>query len=1434
MIDALIAFSIRKKAVIGLLTLGLVIWGLYSFTQLPIDAVPDITNNQVQIITVSPTLAAQEIEQFITYPVETAMATIPDVTEIRSISRFGLSVITIVFEEQVDTYLARQQVSEGISTVIEQIPEEFGKPEMMPVSTGLGEIYQYVLHTKDTTYSLMELRSIQDWIVRRQLLGTVGVADVSSFGGYVKQYEVALRPETIRSMNVTIADVYAALKNNNENTGGSYIEKGPNTYFIRGIGLAKTIDDIERIVIKNYDGVPVRIRDVATVGFGHAARYGAMTRNEEEAVGGIVLMLKGENSSQVIERVQERVAVIQKSLPPGVVIEPFLERSKLVNKAIRTVSTNLIEGGLIVIFVLVLLMGSLRAGLVVASVIPLAMLFAISMMNVFGISGNLMSLGAIDFGLIVDGAVIIVESIVHRIGLSPSNRILTQQEMDDTVLDASVKIRQSAAFGEIIILIVYLPILALVGIEGKMFKPMAQVVSFAIIGALILSLTYVPMMSALFLSKKISHKKTIADRIISGAHRLYDPVIRFALRLKYLVVAVAIALFVVSILIFTQMGGEFIPTLEEGDFAVETRVPAGSSLGQSVKNSTEAAKILLKKFPEVTEVVGRIGSSEIPTDPMPIEANDMMVLLKDKSEWTSADTREELAEKMSEALEVLPGAEFSFLQPIQMRFNELMSGAKTDIAIKIFGEDLNVLARKGKEVAALITNIEGVEDVAAENITGQPQIIVEYDRNKIAQYGMNIEDLNTTLSTAFAGASAGVIFEGERRFDLVVRLDSAYRTDIDRMQDLPVTIPAGGQIPLSEVASIGFRPAPVQISREDAKRRISIGTNVRGRDVESVIEEISAKLDKELDLPPGYYIDYGGQFENLRAAKDRLMIAVPVALLLIFVLLYFTFGSVIQSMLIFTAIPLSAIGGIFALAIFGMPFSISAGVGFIALFGVAVLNGIVLIGYFNQLEKEGMTDVDERIIQGTNVRLRPVLMTAAVASLGFLPMALSTSAGAEVQRPLATVVIGGLISSTLLTLIVLPVLYSIAGRKRLKPPTQTPPIATAIVLFLCSAQLFSQETLTLDQALSRGIQQNRGIQSAELRIREQSALRSGSWDIGRTSIEYERGQYNSAVNDNILTLRQGFALPMYYSAQAELGDKRIATATQERDNVVRLLKRNIESAYYELEYAVARRNILAGQDSIFRRFAEAAARRFEAGETNLLEKVSSATRESEIRAYLSQADVDVQIASSRLQTLLGAKGPIAPSNVFSKHSSLVKSDTLGSAIANPNILLLKRQSEEAEARIAVEKALLLPDFSVGAMTQSIDGEGGFYGFAVGVSAPLWFAPQKSRIQAAEIAAEATRTSLDYEQSLTGSDIQILYDRLEKFRTLADFYEKNALREIQVIIETAERSYRAGEINYMEYAQNLQQAFDMRLRYSEALNDYNQTAIDIEYMSGASH
>ncbi|MGI4734546.1 MAG: CusA/CzcA family heavy metal efflux RND transporter [Janthinobacterium lividum] len=1473
MFDRLIHFSIHNKLIIGLLTLALVVWGGYSLSRLPIDALPDITSNQVVVYTVAPSLAAQEIERLVSFPVEQAMATIPGQTEIRSFSRFGLSVVTVVFEDKTDIYWARTQVSERLKEAESQIPAGTGRPELAPLSTGLGEIYQYLVRAKpgyEKKYNATELRTIQDWLVRRQLLGTPGVADVSSFGGLLKQYEVALDPERLRSLGVTVNEVYQAVASNNQNAGGAYLDQNPTAAFIRTEGLATSPADIGNIVIRSTRaGLPVLVRDVAQVRYGAAVRYGAMTLNNQgEVTGGLVLMLKGANAAEVIQAVKTRMATIRKTLPEGVTVEPFLDRSNLVDRAIHTVTKNLLEGALIVIFVLVLFLGNWRAGLVVASVIPLAMLFAVSLMRLFGVSGNLMSLGAIDFGLIVDGAVIIVEAIIHRLHggqlVVPGNRLNTAQ-MDDETYHAASKIRSSAAFGEIIILIVYLPLLALAGIEGKMFRPMAETVAFAILGAFILSLTYVPMMSALALSRSTANKKTLSDRMMAFFTRVYHPLLKGALRHQAVVLLTAGGLLVGGFFLFRTLGGEFIPTLSEGDFAIEMRTLTGSSLSYTIEQAQQAGAILKKQFPEVKEVVAKIGAGEIPTDPMPVEAADVMVILKDQKDWTSATNREELADKMALALKVMPGVTFGFQQPIQMRFNELISGAKQDVVLKIYGEDLQQLADYAQQAGRLVRQVPGAEDVYVEQVTGLPQIVVQLDRNRLAQFGLNVADVNRTVQTAFAGETAGQVFEQERRFDLVLRLRQDLRKDINSVRRLFIAGPNGRQVPLEQVASVELREGPNQIQRDDAKRRITVAFNVRGRDVETVVKELQGKIDRQVKFAPGYYTTYGGQFENLRQATERLSIAVPMALVLIFVLLFFTFGSLKQSVMIFTAIPLSAIGGIAALWLRGMPFSISAGVGFIALFGVAVLNGIVLIGYFNQLKADGITDLSERILRGTEVRLRPVLMTATVASLGFLPMALATSAGAEVQRPLATVVIGGLVSATLLTLLVLPVLYALSERKKAAAPAPESSLAPAkplpvatLLLLLLPLLSQAQSPLTAPQAVTQALQTNGTVLAGTRALEAQQAMRRTAYDYGRTTITGSYGQYNSQNRDNQFTITQALALPGVYRSAAGLADARIAGQQAQLAQVQAELRRQVRLSYEQAVHARHRLRVLRGQDSVYTEFLRAANLRFKTGEAARLEPATALVQQGEIRTQLLATRTDFRVAQRQLQALLQVPTAVVVADSMLRPLGLLGAaslaDTTAPALAdtllrtiNPQVQVLAQQVAERRAETRVARAASLPEFTVGYFNQSIIGYqrldaagtesyfgpgARFQGVQAGVAVPLLRGPQKARVQAARLQEQVAQAGYDrYRAEIAGQLDELLARRREQQQRLA-YFEATALPQAAVITRLSTLGYKAGETGYSEYLLNLERARRLRLDYLDALLQHNQTVIELEYLLGA--
>ncbi|WP_240743344.1 CusA/CzcA family heavy metal efflux RND transporter [Ilyomonas limi] len=1419
------------------MTLALIAWGIWSATRLPIDAVPDITNNQVQIITNAPTLASQEVEQLITYPIEQSIANLPDLEEVRSISRFGLSVITVVFKDNVDIYFARQLINERLLEAEDQIPAGLGKPELAPLSTGLGQIYEYVIHPKkgsESKYSASDLRTMQDWIVARQLYGTPGIAEVNSFGGMLKQYEVGVDPDRLKALNVTIPEIFTALEKNNQNTGGAYIEKNPNAYFIRGIGVVSTLDDIGRIVVKNVNGIPVLIRDIANVRFGHSVRYGAMTRNgQSEVVGGIVMMLKGANSADVVSRVKAKMETIKKSLPSDVEIEPYIDRTSLVNRAISTVETNLTEGALIVLFVLVIFLGNVRAGLIVASAIPLALLFALGLMNVFDVSANLMSLGAIDFGLIVDGAVIIVEATLHHIAVSRKNQVLTQKEMDEEVFQSASNIRSSAAFGEIIILIVYIPILTLQGIEGKMFRPMAETVGFAILGALILSLTYIPMMSALFLSKKVAHKITFSDRMMNFLQKLYKPVLEAAIKTKYIVVTIAGALTILTIIVFSRMGGEFIPQLEEGDYAFVFFMPQGTSLSQSIETSMQASRIL-KQFPEVKQVIGRTGAAEIPTDPMPPEATDLIVVLKEKEEWTTTHDYKELASMMQERLEAIPGAVSEATQPIQMRFNELMTGVKQDVAIKIFGENIDTLTALAPRVARVIQSVKGATEPQIERIQGLPQVTITYDRSRIANYGLNIEDVNQVVSTAFAGQAAGVVYENERKFDLVVRLDSTYRTSIEDVANLYIPTANGSQIPLSQVATVAFKEGPAQISREDAKRRLVIGFNVKGRDVQSVVKEIQQKL-ASFKLPTGYYFTYGGTFENLEAASARLSIAVPAALLLIFILLYFTFHSVKQATLIFSAIPMSAIGGVFALLIRGMPFSISAGVGFIALFGVAVLNGIVLIGTFNQLEKAGWNNIIERVKEGTSIRLRPVLMTATVASLGFLPMAISTGAGAEVQKPLATVVIGGLITATLLTLVVLPLLYIFFSGAKIKAQKAIPKVVTVMALLAISQISFAQDIntgnrITFHAAYDSALKSNLQLLSSDIQIQRSRTLQ-GTWlDIPKTGVFVENEDMNPQDPKGILKigLSQTIEWLSVYRARKNLLQQQVKSVEIEKQVRALEIRRDVQTTYYTLWYLQSKQFLWQRLDSIYSSLAKAAVLRVKTGESAGLDSIAAVAKANETTVQLSLLVRDIQAQQENLKRLLNTTTSYLPElNLLQK----VQVSLLDSTINNhPQLQLQQQNISIARAELGVQQQGRKPSFEGRFFSQRLYGLSNPYsGFSVTMGVPLFGgSTYRNRIKAAQLEQNFQQSTLDYQRLSLLTSYNHSYQQLLKDEQLLSYYEKTGLAQAESIIKASNLAYRGGEIGFAELTQFLSQAIDIQKNYLEVLNQYNLSAIQLNF------
>ncbi len=1435
MFKAIVHFSIQKKLFVGLTTLFLLLGGIYAMMTLPIDAVPDITNNQVQIVTVSPTLAPQEVEQLITMPIEIAMSNIMNVEEIRSVSRFGLSLVTVVFKESVPTLDARQLINEQIQTVAGEIPTELGTPELMPITTGLGEIYQYVLSVEpgyEEKYDAMELRTIQDWIVKRQLSGIPGIVEINSFGGYLKQYEVAVDPDALYSLNITIGEVFEALNRNNQNTGGSYIEKINKAYYIRSEGMIGKIKDIERIVITNRGGIPIHISDVGSVRFGSAKRFGAMTKDGEgECVGGIAMMLKGANANVVTKELEARVERVQKMLPEGVRVEPYLNRSELVDRNISTVIRNLIEGALIVFIVLIIFLGNVRAGLIVASVIPLAMLFAFILMRVFGVSANLMSLGAIDFGIVVDGSIVILEGILaHIYSRRLMGRTLSAEEMDREVEAGAGHVARSATFAVLIILIVFFPLLTLTGIEGKYFTPMAKTLVFCIIGALILSLTYVPMMASLFLKRTISSKPTFADRFFGKLNGVYRRTLHFCLRHIWGTIACSFAALAVSLFLFTRLGAEFIPTLDEGDFAMQMTLPAGSSLTHSIELSKQAEETLMKNFPEIKHVVAKIGTAEVPTDPMAVEDADIMIVMKPFKEWTSASSRAEMVEKMKASLEPITGAEFNFSQPIQLRFNELMTGAKADIAIKLYGEDMAELYKKAKEASLFVEQVPGAADVIVEQAMGLPQLVVHYDRAKIARYGMNIEELNTIIRTAYAGEAAGVVFENERRFDLVLRLDNDKVADLN-LDKLFVRTAEGIQIPVSEVATIELVNGPLQINRDATKRRIVIGVNVRDADIQKVVRTIQETLDKHIKLEPGYYFEYGGQFENLQNAIDTLTIVIPVALSLILLLLFFAFKSVTYSLVVFSTVPLSLIGGILALWLRGLPFSISAGVGFIALFGVAVLNGILMINHFNNLRKQTKYQMTtNRILaKGCPHLLRPVFLTGLVASLGFVPMAIAKSAGAEVQRPLATVVIGGLIVSTILTLIIIPVFYrlvnSSAAWKRQRWLKRLLPFLLFLgILFPTHAQ----QTVSLEEAVTIALENHPRLKTATASIERSRASRGESWEVSPTTFNYSWGQINGETrNDNQMEITQSLGsllTPFYKNA---LVNRQVTTGEYYRDLVKKEITAEVKRAWAYYQYAFHLCALYKEQIEWAGRLRKASQLRYEQGDITLLERNMSSTLVADLQTRLSQAEEELQLAARRFSWTCYSDSPLLPMD-----TTLVLFPARVAEIAPSDIHLnyFRSVADEKKAMLRIERSRFFPELSVGYVRQKIAPLSGLDSWMVGISFPVLFFPQHSRVRQAKIDSYIARTEAESNIRQLNNKVEELSVALRKEGENIRYYTTGALPEADALLKSATVQFKESETDITQFVQSLNAAREIRRGYIEAVYAYNISALELELYS----
>ncbi|WP_243471732.1 CusA/CzcA family heavy metal efflux RND transporter [Winogradskyella sp. MH6] len=1443
MINKIIDFSINNKFIIGLLTLTIIGAGIWSMTKVPIDAVPDITNNQVQVITQSPNLGTEDIEQIVTYPVEVAMSNLPNVEEIRSISRFGLSVVTIVFSDDMGTYLPRQLVAEKLNEVKEQIPAGFGEPTMGPISTGLGEIYQYTLKVKpeyQDKYSISDVRTMQDWIVQRQMAMVPGVVEVNAIGGKIKQYEVAVDPNELKSIGITITDVFEALEANNQNTGGAYIEKNHQANFIRGEGLARNLDDIKKITVKTINNVPITIGDIATVQFGAAIRYGALTQDGEgEVVGGLVMMLKGANSNDVIANVKERMVQIQKSLPEGVVIEPLLDRSKLIGETTSTVATNLIEGALIVIFVLIFLLGNWRGGLIVASTIPLSLLFAFILMNVFNVWANLMSLGAIDFGIIVDGAVIIVESTVFLIASQVlKKKKITTKERDEVAASASKKMMNAAFFGQLIILIVFLPILALQGIEGKMFKPMALTFIFAMLGAMVLCLTYVPMMSALVLRPPKNNKLSYGDKFVHWVEDKYKPLLQRALLKGKWIVGIAVALFAVTVFMFTRMGGEFIPQLDEGDIAFHAILKPGSSLSETVETTTKIEQIVKAKFPEVEKIVSRIGVAEIPTDPMPMDLADVFVILKPKSEWTTVETKDELIEAIKEAVEIIPGVNYEFTQPIEMRFNELLEGVREDIAIKLYGEDIDILSQKAEEITKIIAGTPGIGDMKAEATTGLPQMTINYNRDKLAQYGLQINTLNKMVQSAFAGGNAGVIFEGEKRFDLVVRLNQHNRKDISDIQNLFINLPSGTQIPLREVADISYKAGPMQISRDNTNRRTYVGVNVRGRDVKSLVGEIKEKLDAQLELPSGYFIRYGGAFENLERASNRLQTVVPIALLLIFVLIYFALKSVPQTLMIYIAIPMATIGGVVALWLRDMPFSISAGVGFIVLFGVAVLNGLVMISGLNELKEEGVTNLKERILEGTKRRIRPIMLTAFTDVLGFLPMAVSASAGAEVQRPLATVVIGGLLTSTLLTLFVLPILYHWVENKsfRLKPNKKIVSATAVLVLMLVFSTRSNAQQITdtlpkisLNEAVALSKKNYPLLKQKQLEVTKQENLKSTAYDFGSTQI-FTGGEEVKDGTGIYTTVGVGQSNMDVFGigAKRKLQQQRIELSQKALQLSELEVELEVKKAWAKCYQSMRNFQLYKELDSIYGNFEQAVTLNFEVEAISKLEYSAAKNQVFQIQNKKVQAYRDYLIAIQQLNLWLFEDEIYTVSEEL-ENIATIETDSL-STNEHPMVTVSENQLNVAEAELRAAKADNLPKLNLQGGLQKVNGNSGFYTYQAGISIPFLSGSNKARIKSAKIDNAIAESNLLFKKQELQSQYAQAKENYLKWKLSWEFYETQVLPLTKDQKSGALLAYKEGEIDYTTFTQLVKEAVQSELEAQNALINYLESAFQLQYFN----
>ncbi|MFN3951641.1 MAG: CusA/CzcA family heavy metal efflux RND transporter [Thermaurantimonas sp.] len=1434
MIRKIIQFCVFNPVLVLSGVILLIVWGLWSMVQLPLDAVPDITNNQVQIVTFSPALSAEEVEFFVTAPVERKLANLPGILELRSITRYGLSVITVVFKDNIDILRCRQLVSEQLNILGDEIPAEYGKPEMLPITTGLGEIYQYVLKVDPSyinQYTLYDLRTIHDWVVKKYLSGVEGIIDISSLGGYVKQYEIAYKPERLHQLNLSVDDLINAVSSNNASTGSGYVTAGDNAVYLKSDGRARSELDLQRIPLSMNGPSVVLLSHVANVRTGHAMRYGATTMDGKgEVVGGITMMLKDQSSSKVLKNIHERIEKIQQLLPPGISIEPFLDRSDLINRTILTVVKNLTEGALIVIVVLVLFLGSFKAAVITSSIIPLSMLFAFGLMRFFGVSANLMSLGAIDFGIIVDGAVIVTEGVIHffelrKPGIQPSSIQNFRRDLSNHTAD----IYSKAVFGVLIILLVLLPVLSFEGVEGKMFQPMVLTVSFALIGSFILSITYVPMLCALWLKptdRQIPLSATLHQRL----ENLYIRYLSKVLGNTKLVISAVVILFAVSVSVLLRRGAEFIPSLEEGDLALQMLIEPGSSLEKMIETTTAAERLLMEKFPEIKHVVSKIGAPEVPTDPMAIEEADVMILLKPKNYWVSARSKDGLVEAMKRHLETtLSGVQMEFSQPIQLRFNELLSGSKSDITIKVMGEDREVLNQIAAEIYKIASATQGAADVKLEKNSGLPIRVFEINRQMAAATNIQINQINTAIQSMVAGVTVNQLYENERKFDVVVRMDCPSAGHLP-MHLIPVK-GNSSSVPLSNLVYTKEVDGIRQISRERGMRKVEVGINIRGRDINSVIGEIDKKVRENILLPPGVMLDYGGQFENLQSAISRLSLVLPVILFIIFVLLYLAFNSLYIAVLVFSVVPMASIGGIFSLLIRDMPFSISAAIGFIALFGVAVLNGVVLLAVIIDRMKQPSTDNDVKkiLIEACASRLRPVLMTGTVASLGFLPMAVSTSAGAEVQRPLATVVIGGLVTATFLTLFVLPsafYLFKYGGRKMsLAAP------AILALLLVQPAESHAQKiirSISLAEAIELGLKNNPLVRGSSTDIDIARLEKSIALDPGSTSAMITYGQINFARNDYNIEILQNIQSIGRQIASYKRAEIALTLSNNRLQLAEKTLKRQVTALWYQWLFAKWTLKLYEQEDYQYQSMRPALEALKANSSLKPLDIMLLENRFKEVSLRSNLIAGQMARLSGELKSLIGlpAEIELEPSDsVVSFHFVI---DSL--ALSYTHLQNLELVQSLARSNYLIQKQSFFPDLQIGYFNQSLEGFRGFQGIMMGIQIPLVPHATLARIKQSRYEWQKAKELSDYRKNELQNTLFTLMESILDLQNQLREYSEFQKTFSQQMRSTAYSEFRKGSISVFEFLQSLSQSVSTEINYLNILLQYQLLLNELNFLT----